>query len=183
MEKNSSQNVKAGFALGLTILGIFIPVIGLILIIIGLFLAHSVRKTNKDSGVALASMIIGYIGLVLALIVTLIVVIVGYQTWYATYQSGLNNQVEQQSQTHSTIDVEKLEQEGNIYLKNSYNYQINNISVSIKQSNCSEKSGVALESSSVEKISLSNCDLKEEQIYDVIIRTNHNLYTISKYAR
>ena len=116
-ENNSSQNTKAGFALGLTIIGVFIPVIGLILTIIGLVLAHSARKADNNNGMALAAMIIGYISLALALLLTLFVVFVGYQTWNATYQSGLNTQVEQQSQTGSDISIDRLESDGTVYIK------------------------------------------------------------------
>lgn len=55
------------------------------------------------------------------LLVVAVVAVVGFQTWFNTYQSGLNVKVEQQSASGSALTIERLEASGNatIYIKNA----------------------------------------------------------------
>lgn len=84
-ENNMSK--KSGWALGLTIVGYFIPFLGIVTVIIGLVLAHKVRKLDKDNGIALAALIIGYIYVAFAILFALLILIIGAQTFFATYQA------------------------------------------------------------------------------------------------
>ena len=60
------------------------------------------------------------------LLVVAVVAVVGFQTWFNTYQSGLNSKVEQQSAAGSSITIERLEGSANatIYLKNTATQKI-----------------------------------------------------------
>lgn len=52
------------------------------------------------------------------LLVVAVVAVVGFQTWFNTYQSGQFTKVEQQSNTGSAISVEML-QNDTVYIKNT----------------------------------------------------------------
>ncbi len=58
------------------------------------------------------------------LLVVAVVAVVGFQTWFNTYQSTLNVKVEEQSQGGSAITIERLESSGiggdnaTVYLRN-----------------------------------------------------------------
>lgn len=89
----SKPKGNSGLALGLIIAG-FIPIIGIITLITGIILAHKARKINKDDGVALAALIIGYILISFIILIILIVVSqVGFklyqEEWFQSYQSEL----------------------------------------------------------------------------------------------
>jgi flagellin-like protein len=53
------------------------------------------------------------------LLVVAVVAVVGFQTWFNTYQSGLNAKVEQQSQSGSSLTIQLLKTDGDVYIKNS----------------------------------------------------------------
>ncbi len=59
------------------------------------------------------------------LLVVAVVAVVGFQTWFNTYQSGQLSNVEQQSATGTAITVERLEADGTVYLRNSGTIDIN----------------------------------------------------------
>lgn len=61
------------------------------------------------------------------LLVVAVVAVVGFQTWFNTYQSGLNAKVETESQAGSSISVERLEAGSDnvtVYLKNTGTSQV-----------------------------------------------------------
>jgi len=54
------------------------------------------------------------------LLVVAVVAVVGFQSWFTTYQSGINVKVEQESAAGSSITLERLEAvQGKVYAKNT----------------------------------------------------------------
>lgn len=61
----TAKKGKSGLALGLVIAGLVVPLVGWIMMIIGIILGFKARKINKNDGVALAAIIIGCVGFLL----------------------------------------------------------------------------------------------------------------------
>ncbi len=110
---------NTGLALGLAIGAWIIPFIGFFMAIFAIILAKKSRKQNKDEGLALAALIIAWTNIVLGVVFVLLVVgLVGYQSWFSTYQSKQLAAVEMQTSSGgASINVERV-QDGSVYLLN-----------------------------------------------------------------
>lgn len=119
------------------------------------------------------------------LLVVAVVAVVGFQTWFQTYQSGLNTQVEQQSQTGSAVSIERLDTDGSASSVYVANTAVNEVTadVSISEESGCENSSVALTAENVTEVNLNGCGLTEDDTYDVIVRTDDNVFTETEIAR
>ena len=121
------------------------------------------------------------------LLVVAVVAVVGFQTWFNTYQSGLNTQVEQQSSSGSAVTVERLEN-GTVYLRNSGAAQLTGVDVEVSATSgysgsCDQATGVNLNGSQVSSISLANCNLAQDSVYNVVVVTNDGVFSEEEFAR
>lgn len=98
------------------------------------------------------------------------------------YQSGINVKVEQESQTGSSITIERLEASGTVYVKNIKNNQVE-INVKIPNTSCNENSKGLIESQSVGNVKLEGCDMIKGKDYDVVAVTESGVYQATMIAR
>lgn len=123
------------------------------------------------------------------LLVVAVVAVVGFQTWFTTYQSGINVKVEQESNAGSAITIERLEYasatEAKVYLK-STSVGIMNVSVSIPEY-CDDPQTVLVNaniSSVVLTAGAGSCaGLEENAVYNVLATTEKGVFSASHIAR
>ncbi len=121
------------------------------------------------------------------LLVVAVVAVVGFQTWFNTYQSGLNTQVEQQSSSGSAVTIERLEN-GTVYLRNSGAAQLTGVDVEVSATSgysgdCTPETGVTLNGSQVSSIPLTGCNLAQDSVYNVVVVTNDGVFSEEEFAR
>ena len=119
------------------------------------------------------------------LLVVAVVAVVGFQTWFNTYQSGLNTKVEQQSSTGSAITVERLET-GNLYLKNSGTESVNATSVTVNGVSCNMTAfNATLPEQEVSSHNISSCTtgLNVGNAYDVVVITKDGVFSAKEILR
>ncbi|MCA9497024.1 MAG: hypothetical protein KC589_08830, partial [Nanoarchaeota archaeon] len=118
--------------------------------------------------------------------VVAVVAVVGFQTWFNTYQSGLNTKVEQQSASGSAVTIERVEDLGtnaNVYLKNGGSAAINSstIKVSAKAGytdpGCTDRTSVNLPGSSVSNFSITCTGATADDVYNVVVVTGTGVYS------
>jgi len=119
------------------------------------------------------------------LLVVAVVAVVGFQTWFNTYQSGLNTKVEQQSATGVAITVERLEA-SQVYLKNAGTTDINSSSITVDGKPCI--SNVTTITSKVNNYSFnaSVCNtstLIKGTAYDVVVVTDSGVFSSNQILR
>lgn len=117
------------------------------------------------------------------LLVVAVVAVVGFQTWFNTYQSGLNTKVEQQSATGAAIGVERLEI-SQVYLKNGGTTDISASSLSVGGNDCGLTAfdvtpGVA----SYNLASACNSSLTKGTAYDVVVVTSAGVFSSNQIVR
>ena len=120
------------------------------------------------------------------LLVVAVVAVVGFQTWFNTYQSGLNTQIEQQSQSGSAITVERLEADGTLYLRNSGSSDVTVESVDVSAASgysgsCSISSNFTVSANSVTNQSCGS--LTQDSVYNVVVQTPDGVYSEEEIAR
>ena len=121
------------------------------------------------------------------LLVVAVVAVVGFQTWFNTYQSGLNAKVETQSNAGSALTVELLQTDGAVYVKNSGtdDISVSNISVTTSSgayNNCSA-TGTA-SGSSVTTFDVGTCSsMTSGASYGITIVTSSGVYRSTQLAR
>lgn len=124
------------------------------------------------------------------LLVVAVVAVVGFQSWFTTYQSGINTKVEQQSNAGSALTVERLEgtSDVTVYVKNTAaeNVLIKDIKV-LKDGSaqCNSSTDTNATASSVTELTglLTGCGLTVDSAYDVVLVTNNGVYTSTQLAR
>lgn len=119
------------------------------------------------------------------LLVVAVVAVVGFQTWFNTYQSGLNTKVEQQSSTGSSITIERLET-GTLYLKNSGADAVNAISVTVNGTSCNMTAfNVTIPGQQVSSHNVSSCTtgLTKGNAYDVVVVTKDGVFSAKEILR
>jgi len=129
------------------------------------------------------------------LLVVAVVAVVGFQTWFNTYQSGLNVKVEQQSKAGSSLTIERLEvaNSGQIYVKNN---AVDNVSISSWKvtlastgadvANCGETSGVldaAAGTVTTYNSSSGSCSLTAGKSYNVIVVSDAGVFSANLLAK
>ena len=129
------------------------------------------------------------------LLVVAVIAVVGFQTWFNTYQSGLNAKVEQQSNTGANIVVERLEN-GTVYLRNAGtdSVTVNEIKVTDSKGklikDCTNNgAGFTLPESKVTGILLNstNCAIHNTSIQgttaDVVVISDKGVYSATEIVR
>jgi len=119
------------------------------------------------------------------LLVVAVVAVVGFQTWFNTYQSGLNTKVEQQSAAGSAITIERLENGtvSTVYLKNADTSDIVATTIKAGTDLSCVNSSVTLAASSVTPVSLACSSLTVGAPYDVVVVTGNGVYSGKVLAR
>lgn len=115
------------------------------------------------------------------LLVVAVVAVVGFQTWFNTYQSGLNTQVEQQSATGTAILIERLET-STLYLKNSGATDIVVSSVTVDGTDCTTL-GSFNATPGVSSHALTDCNATAEDVVDVVVVTADGVFSESEIVR
>ena len=118
------------------------------------------------------------------LLVVAVVAVVGFQTWFATYQSGLNTKVEQQSQTGTAITVERLES-NKVYLKNTGTVDINASSISVGGTVCTNGiTTVNKSTTAAYPLDITKCSsITKGTAYDVVVVTSDGVFQENEIAR
>ena len=123
------------------------------------------------------------------LLVVAVVAVVGFQTWFNTYQSGLNTKVEQQSQTGASLTVERLEKINDtdvyVYIKNTATENILLSAASTKVGTCSLTAATNATASTVTQLTLSTCStpLTVGSAYDVVLVSTSGVFSANVLAR
>lgn len=127
------------------------------------------------------------------LLVVAVVAVVGFQTWFTTYQSGLNTKVETQSNSGTSLTVERLEQSSSganatVYIKNSDTVYVTVNEVKVLSSGtelCSNTTLFNATASSVTEKWAASCSpaLTRNQAYDVVLITDNGVFSASMIAR
>ena len=124
------------------------------------------------------------------LLVVAVVAVVGFQSWFTTYQSGINTKVEQQSNAGSALTIERLEGTSSVsyYVKNSATEAVQVNSVKIMNDGtlkCQNTTAFNATASSVTEGSLdcSSNNLTTASAYDVVLVTDNGVYTSTQIAR
>ncbi|MCA9459671.1 MAG: hypothetical protein KC550_03940 [Nanoarchaeota archaeon] len=121
------------------------------------------------------------------LLVVAVVAVVGFQTWFNTYQSGLNTKVEQQSASGSAVTIERLEN-GSVYLKNGGTASLTASGVQVNAKSgytgsCTDPGSTVLNGSQVTTVTLAGCDLTTGSVYNVVVVTTGGVYSAEAIAR
>ena len=122
------------------------------------------------------------------LLVVAVVAVVGFQSWFTTYQSGINVKVEQESDAGSSVTIERLElgpaaDEVKIYVKNNANAVVN-VTLDVPALNCTE-SWVEVSEKSVGSLVLDGCVTTgtDGTAYDVVAVSANGVFSASMIAR
>lgn len=121
------------------------------------------------------------------LLVVAVVAVVGFQTWFNTYQSGLNTKVEQQSATGSPVTVERLEND-TVYLKNIGNEDLLTSQIKVTDSAgnpCAGTASVTINKSVTAGYTFDNsgCTLTKGTSADVVVVTKSGVYSANVLVR
>ena len=126
------------------------------------------------------------------LLVVAVVAVVGFQTWFATFQSGQQAKVEQQSNDGSSITIELLERSSSsnatVYVKNIATSALNMTDVQVTSlgSVLCDLNGTSLNATaSSVTTSVLNCTstLTSGNSYDVVVVTNTGVYSETEIAK
>ncbi len=121
------------------------------------------------------------------LLVVAVVAVVGFQTWFNTFQSGVQTNVEQQSNTGTAVTIERLETDG-LYLKNSgaENISITGVEVNGNTISCSVPFDIEPGVTNIDGV--SSCDvslagLTKGLAVDVVIQTKDGVFQETEIVR
>jgi len=117
------------------------------------------------------------------LLVVAVVAVVGFQSWFATYQSGINVKVEQESVAGSSIYIERLEAtNGVVYVRNNAQSEVT-VQVKVPANNCTGSMTVA--SKSINSTDTTGCSsaLEAGKTYDVVAVTDSGVFQATHIAR
>lgn len=114
------------------------------------------------------------------LLVVAVVAVVGFQTWFNTYQSGQLADVEQKSAAGASITVERLEN-GTVYIKNVGSTNIDASSIAV--SGCTDPGATTLNASTVSTITLAGCSLTTGTTVDVVVVSSDGVFPETEIVR
>lgn len=124
------------------------------------------------------------------LLVVAVVAVVGFQTWFNTYQSGLNTKVEQESAAGSSLTIERLEgtTTATVYVKNTATSNVLVDSWKVTKSGttyCENTTDKNATLSTVTTFTDAACDstMTVGQSYDVVVVTSTGVYSGTVLAR
>lgn len=146
-------------ALIFSILGCFIPFLGLIFAIVGIVLGFK-SLNSQNRGMAIIAIVIGFIAIFITLIVLPIIALVGFQTWFYTYQTSINEDIQKSPLEISGVTVERVELDVNnsviVYINNKGNTEfIGNLVVD----DC--YGDIRLQENQMNIINIENCSLNK----------------------
>ncbi|MFW6009305.1 MAG: archaellin/type IV pilin N-terminal domain-containing protein [archaeon] len=125
------------------------------------------------------------------LLVVAVVAVVGFQSWFITYQSGINTKVEQGSQSGSALTVERLEgtTDAIVYVKNSAAEDVEIESIKVVKDGdpqCTDETPYTANRTTVTTIEMTpSCasELETGSAYDVVMITETGVYSSTQLAR
>lgn len=128
------------------------------------------------------------------LLVVAVVAVVGFQTWFTSYQSDLNSKVEVQSDSGSALTVERLEAgsgaTATVYARNFATSSVSITEMKIMKdgtTHCTNSTAVNASASDVKTLT-TNCTssggaLTRNTAYDVVLITSSGVYTSTMVAK
>ncbi len=124
------------------------------------------------------------------LLVVAVVAVVGFQTWFNNYQSGLNADVEKKSNVGAALTVELLEADCSIYVKNTGTEDIDLSEVKISWASNGTEVRSTTTSQRVNASTVNNlwgnstaCALNVGSEYNVVLVSSSGVFTFSHLAR
>lgn len=124
------------------------------------------------------------------LLVVAVVAVVGFQSWFTTYQSGVNVKVEQNSKSGSALTIERVEgtDDAVVYVKNSAvdPVQINTVKIIEDGTQlCANTTAVNATASSVSSLGVAGdtCGMVTGSAYDVVLVTDGGVFSATQIAR
>lgn len=122
------------------------------------------------------------------LLVVAVLAVVSFQTWFTSYQSGLNAQVENQSDNNRLLVVDGLEgtTDAEIYLRNSNSLDrtVNRVRiVSSGTTVCENATTFTAVQNDITITSVTGCSLTTGVAYDVVVVTPEGLTRETEIAR
>lgn len=121
------------------------------------------------------------------LLVVAVIAVVGFQTWYTTYQSTLSTKVETQSANINGATVERLEVGGTIFLKNVGSEIINVTKVSVLKdgTTCSNTTGFTIAANNVAEttVNVTACSLVAAESAEVLVATTIGVFSEKEIIR
>jgi len=174
--ESPTKSGYSGLALGLSIFGFIIPLIS----IVGLILGFRARNINKSDGMALAAIILGFISLFIYIFILLISV-VGFQMWFNSYQSDIVGKIESQPNVGvSSVKVDRVENNGDIYITNVGSISIDGFSLEYGGNECGLSSDILFPG--VNELTYDNkiCNFSSLASAEVLLKTPDSIqpYTV-----
>lgn len=127
------------------------------------------------------------------LLVVAVVAVVGFQSWFTTYQSGVNVKVEQESDSGSALTVDRLEVGGVVYVRNGGSEVVTLLNTSkivdsdgAEVAACNSTTNLSVWSmtaKSVTSTDMGTCTLAAGTAYDVVLVTSKGVFTSTQLAR
>ncbi len=120
------------------------------------------------------------------LLVVAVVAVVGFQSWFQTYNSGLTADVEQRSANTEGIGVEMVEygtaaDNVSVYLKNAGTTTYENVEV--KVGTCSDIVNVTVGTGTYSIDNTSNCGIADGETQEVTVITSNGVYREKEIVR
>ena len=121
------------------------------------------------------------------LLVVAAVAVVGFQTWFNSYNSANMAKVESQSDSGASMSIERLEYaasgNGTVYIKNTGTADIAGVTMKVGGSNCNlnnSASGITIGSGLTELVyNSSACTIEKGISTEVILQTATSLQTLT----
>lgn len=122
------------------------------------------------------------------LLVVAVLAVVSFQTWFNSYQSGLNVQVENQSSNNRPVSIEGLEGTTNavVYLRNPNSQPMSVSQVRLVSSGntvCDNTTAFSVPANNVALTSVGACSLTTGSVYEVVVVTPGGVTRQSQIAR
>jgi len=117
------------------------------------------------------------------LLVVAVVAVVGFQTWFNTYQSGLNTKVEQQSASGSSITIERLESNSTdciVYIKNTAAEAVLITKVTAGAGSNTTATNV---STGIKEFNVGTCNLADGTAADVVVLSDAGIFQETEIVR
>lgn len=120
------------------------------------------------------------------IVVVAVIAVVAFQTWFGTYQSGVNSKTEQEANSGSSLTIERLEN-SSVFIKNSGTEDI----VLIGGSKITDSDGVSLctidiaslTAKNVTQVPTTGCSLSANVKHGVVLISTGGVYSFTQIAR
>lgn len=114
------------------------------------------------------------------LLVVAVVAVVGFQTWFDTFQSGQLVDVEQQAQSGSAISLELVETDM-VYLRNRGTTDVNITQINV--GDCTPVTNQLIARETVSNFTLSGCSFQAGDETQVSVITTQGVFPFSAIVR